>query len=658
MAEFPLCPACQAEYEDPEDRRFHAQPVACPVCGPQLRLLDAQGRLLAELDAALRTAANAIRNGQVLALQGIGGFQLLVDAMDAAAVDRLRRRKHRPDRPFALMFPALDAVRQCCQVSDTEARELMSPAAPILLLRRRLDVPSPDKESRGVAANVAPGNPYLGVMLPYTPLHHLLMQDVDLPLVCTSGNLSEEPMATDIDDALHRLGGLGLPASHGGWDGQEGLAAEPIADAFLVHNRPIVRPVDDSVVRVGPNGLQVLRRARGFAPLPIKLPFDVPPILAVGGHLKNTVGLAISGKPSASVVLSQHIGDLESPLSLNAFRRAIDDLLDFFAVTPQAVACDLHPDYASTRYAEELSARFRAPLIRVQHHHAHVAACMAEHGLTGPVLGFSWDGTGYGDDGTIWGGEALFCEGAKYRRAAHLRTFPLPGGDAAARQPRRSALGLLCEILGLQVFEDRWAKDLAAMSGGWFSPSEQRVLAGMLGGRINCPRTSSMGRLFDAMAALCGLGEETTFEGQAAMKLEFAADALGPVPPARESYRIPLQASKSGLVADWEPMVRQAVADRLKGTSAVQVSARFHNALADLALEIARGVGQARTILTGGCFQNALLTELVRGRLLEGGFEVFEHRQIPPGDGGIALGQIFVAAGNAQGPSDVSGNTR
>ena len=326
-----------------------------------MRLLDAQGRLLAEFDAALRTAANAIRNGQVLALQGIGGFQLLVDAMDAAAVDRLRRRKHRPDRPFALMFPALDAVRQCCQVSDTEARELMSPAVPILLLRRRLDVPSPDKESRGVAANVAPGNPYLGVMLPYTPLHHLLMQDVDLPLVCTSGNLSEEPMATDIDDALHRLGGLGLPASHGRWDGQEGLVAEPIADAFLVHNRPIVRPVDDSVVRVGPNGLQVLRRARGFAPLPIKLPFDVPPILAVGGHLKNTVGLAISGKPSASVVLSQHIGDLESPLSLNAFRRAIDDLLDFFAVTPQAVACDLHPDYASTRYAEELSARFRIP---------------------------------------------------------------------------------------------------------------------------------------------------------------------------------------------------------------------------------------------------------------------------------------------------------
>ena len=498
-----------------------------------------------------------------------------------------------------------------------------------------------------MAANVAPGNPYLGVMLPYTPLHHLLMQDLDLPLVCTSGNLSEEPMATDIDDALHRLGGLGQPANRGEWEGLEGRGAEAIADVLLVHNRPIVRPVDDSVARVGPDGLQFLRRARGFAPLPIKLPFAVPPILAVGGHLKNTVGLAVSGQPAGSVVLSQHIGDLESPLSLNVFRRAINDLLEFFAVKPQVVACDLHPDYASTRYAEELSARFHVPLVRVQHHHAHVAACMAEHGLRGPVLGFSWDGTGYGDDGTIWGGEALLCDGGKYRRAAHLRTFPLPGGDAAARQPRRAALGLLYEILGAEVFEEKWITDLASISGGWFSTAERRVLAGMLGGGVNCPRTSSMGRLFDAMAALCGLGADTTFEGQAAMKLEFAADSPGVV-AATETYRIPLEAAESGLVADWAPMVRQTVADRLGGAAAGGVSIRFHNALAGLALDVARHVGEKKTILTGGCFQNGLLTRLVRERLLEGGFEVYLHRQIPPGDGGIALGQVFVAAGDGK----------
>ena len=423
-----------------------------------------RGGLKAERDEALKSAAVALRSGQVVALQGLGGFQLLVDATNADAVDRLRRRKHRPDRPFALMFPSLDAVRQCCRVSEDEVRELLSPAAPILLLRRTHHAPR-DGYDGGIAANVAPGNPYLGVMLPYTPLHHLLMEAVARPLVCTSGNLSEEPMAIEIDDALHRLGGLGSSTSEG------------IADRLLVHDRPIVRPVDDSVAHIGPDGLQVLRRARGFAPLPIKLNFAAPPILAVGGHLKNTVALAISGQPSACVVLSQHIGDLESPLSLRVFRRAIDDLLEFFAVRPQAVACDLHPDYVSTRYAEELSRRFKVPLVGVQHHHAHVAACMAEHGLEGPVLGLAWDGTGYGPDGTIWGGEALLCRGADYHRAAYLRTFPLLGGDWAARQPRRAALGLLYEIWGPQAFEARQVENLAHVSGEWFSESEQRAFA-------------------------------------------------------------------------------------------------------------------------------------------------------------------------------------
>ncbi len=528
-----------------------------------------------------------------------------------------------------------------------------------------------------IAENVAPGNPYLGVMLPYTPLHHLLMEAVARPLVCTSGNLSEEPMAIEIDDALRRLGGRGPSAGRPGKPDaplqvlaalgqlrscgqetaakQDAPAMEAIADLLLVHDRPIVRPVDDSVARVGPDGLQVLRRARGFAPLPIKLGFTAPTILAVGGHLKNTVALVVPGgttSDGASVVLSQHIGDLESLLSFDVFRQAIDDLLEFFAAKPQTVACDLHPDYASTRYAEELGRRFQVPLVRVQHHHAHVAACMAEHGLERPVLGLAWDGTGYGPDGTIWGGEALFCRGADYHRVAHLRTFPLPGGDQAARQPRRVALGLLHEILGPQTFSERQVENLSYMAGESFSEAEQRTLAAMLARDVNCPRTSSMGRLFDGVAALCGLGQEMTFEGQAAMKLEFAAEE-----EVVESYTIPLHASASGLVADWEPMIRQILEERLRGEPAGRISARFHNGLAQLALELARKADCEHAVLTGGCFQNTLLTRRVRQRLLEGGHRVYMHQRVPPGDGGIALGQIFVAA-RQQGSIDVPGDSR
>jgi hydrogenase maturation protein HypF len=640
MAEFPLCPACRREYDNPADRRFHAQPVACPACGPQLSLLDPRGHELSTGDTALRVAAAALSKGQIMALQGLGGFQLLADATDVHAVAQLRIRKHRPDRPFALMFPSLDAVRTDCLVSVEEARELLSPAAPILLVRRIAFRPLVPEETSSfasdlpsaIAANVAPGNPYLGVMLPYTPLHHLLTQAVARPLVCTSGNLSEEPIAIEIDDALRRLGGVGRKAG------------PAIADLLLVHNRPIVRPVDDSVARVMAGGLQVLRRARGFAPLPLKLNLSGPTILAVGGHLKNTVGLALRGPRPIAAVLSQHIGDLNNPLSLSVFQRAIDDLLEFFAVKPHAVACDLHPDYASTRYAEELAGRWQIPLFRVQHHHAHVAACMAEHGIDEPVLGLSWDGTGYGTDGTIWGGEALLCQGASVRRVAHLRNFSLPGGDNAARQPRRSALGVLFEIMGTPAMEH---------VRPWFSAGEQQTFASMLARSVNCPRTSSMGRLFDAVAALCGFEREVTFEGQAAMNLEFAADA-----DFQESYSIPLRASGDGLIADWEPMLRQILAEHHENEPAARVSARFHNGLAQLAVELSRDVGCDNVVLTGGCFQNALLTQRVRERLLDAGFHVYMHQQVPPGDGGIALGQIYVAARQMQGSFDVPGNSR
>ncbi len=684
MAGFAMCPDCQAEYDNPADRRFHAQPIACPRCGPMLQLLDPAGRETAAGQAAFDATVQLLLAGKIVALKGLGGFQLLVDATSAEAVARLRQRKRRPDRPFAVMLPTLDDVRKHCRVSEEEARELSSHRSPIVLLRRiqyeaanvshstinirQSTIPSPLSSLPSPLPGVAPGNPYLGVMLPYTPLHHLLMMAVGRPLVCTSGNLSEDPMAIAIEDAVERLG--------------------PIADALLTHNRPIVRPVDDSIVRVTLDGPQMLRRARGYAPLPIDLvgtgpffgektchreqtsaenmdlspsPASSPAILAVGGHLKNTVALLLDEThreknsreltaPARQVVMSAHVGDLDSVLSIKVFRRAIDDLLEFFQTTPGAVVCDLHPDYASTRRAEQLAARWAVPLVRVQHHHAHVAACMAEHGLQGPVLGLSWDGTGYGPDGTVWGGEMLVCEGAEYRRAGHLRTFALPGGDRASREPRRSALGLLFEIFGEQ------ARQYAAQ---WFRPKEIDTLLSMLTRGVNSPHTSSMGRLFDAVAAICGLPPVISFEGQAAMSLEFAADqgtvpifvsakmGLPPLTPnenEQDAYPFPVE-HRDGqpLVADWEPLIHGVLADRGAGVPVSHISARFHNALAEMALEIAASAAPGLPIvLSGGCFQNALLTERVQSRLSQSGFLVYTHKRVPPGDGGIALGQVLL----------------
>jgi hydrogenase maturation protein HypF len=644
MAQFIMCPQCREEYENPADRRFHAQPIACPKCGPHLELLDCTGNFTAQGEEAITLAAAMVLEGCVLALKGLGGFQLIVDATSADAVARLRERKHRPDRPFALMMATLDETRPYCDVAKEEAEMLVSHRAPIVLLRKKENVnsfhPKPLRAPTkgwsgegtvpGIVEGVAPGNPCLGVMLPYTPLHYLLMEAVGRPIVCTSGNLSEDPMATDAEDAIARLGS--------------------IADIILTHDRPIVRPVDDSIVRLGPCGFQTLRRARGFAPLPIMLQLKegiadtvgkqrgqshfrfakigtVPTILAVGGHLKNTAALCLGN----SVVMTSHVGDLDTLLSVQVFRKSIEDLVNFFAVKPDAVACDLHPDYASTREAESLAAKWGVPIVRVQHHHAHVAAAMAEHNLDGPVLGLAWDGTGYGTDGTIWGGEALRCEGADFSRAAHLRTFPLPGGDQAMREPRRSALGLLHEFLGPEA---RRFADL------WFKADESETLMRMLARGTNCPRTSSMGRLFDAVAALCGLPKEISFEGQAAMALEFMADKNE-----QSAYPIPLHLDENRiLIADWEPMIRIILADLVRRLPVGIISARFHNALADLAVGVAESVKIKNVALTGGCFQNALLTERVYERLQTAGYSVYLHKEVPPGDGGIALGQIYVAA--------------
>jgi hydrogenase maturation protein HypF len=614
MEGFVMCSECHSEYEDPSDRRFHAQPIACPVCGPRIELLKSDGTPVADRGPALEESARAVLSGKILALKGLGGFQLIVDATDQAAVERLRQRKQRPDRPLAVMLPNRAAVLERCVVCPNEMASLESPAAPILLLRRRTDADAVDD----VMSVVAPGNPYLGTMLPYTPLHHLLMDRIAGPIVCTSGNLSEEPMAISTDDAVLRLG--------------------KIADLILTHDRRIVRPVDDSVARVGPDGLQIIRRARGYAPLAINVGCDLPAVLAVGGHLKNTIGLSLGSQ----VVISPHIGDLDNTLAVEVHRRSVDDTIAFFGVTPDVVACDLHPDYASTRHAEELASQWDVPLVRIQHHHAHVASCVAEHRIVGPVLGLSWDGTGYGVDRTVWGGEVLMCEEAEFHRVAHLRTFSLPGGDQAVREPRRSALGVLFEIMG----------DAAAeIAAQWIRHDDLRTLIDALDRPKLFPRTSSMGRLFDAVAAMCSLSERVSFEGQAAMALEFAAD-----PAVRDAYPLPLS-EDDPTQADWEPLIRGVIDDRSDGVAIARIAAKFHNALAEMALAAAVRADCQQIVLTGGCFQNSLLTDRVRERLLEKGFRVYTHREVPPGDGGIALGQVLIAAKLIKGSLHVSGNS-
>jgi hydrogenase maturation protein HypF len=441
-------------------------------------------------------------------------------------------------------------------------------------------------------------------MLPYTPLHHLLLAEVGFPLVATSGNLSEEPICTDEREALHRLSG--------------------VADVFLVHNRPIARHVDDSVVCVAAGRELVLRRARGYAPLPVRLCEEVPPLLAVGGHLKDAVAVAVG----RDVFVSQHIGDLETPQAFEAFRKVGDDLARMYDVRPAAVACDLHPDYLSTQFAR----RSGLPVVTVQHHHAHVLSCLAENGLQGPVLGVSWDGTGYGPDRTVWGGEFLRVTGAGYERAAHLRTFPLPGGDRAAREPRRSALGLLYDLLGEEVFG---RLDLPPVRA--FALKELAVIRTMLTKGVSSPRTSSAGRLFDAVAAVTGVRQVARFEGQAAMELEFALDGVA----TDQAYEV---GEVRSTVVDWSALVLALLKDVGHGTPVSLISARFHNALVAIIVAVAHLVSETRVVLTGGCFQNRYLLEGAVHRLRAEGFEPYWHRQLPPNDGGIAVGQVLAAA--------------
>jgi hydrogenase maturation protein HypF len=635
MKRFPMCADCRAEYDDPSHRRFHAQPNACPVCGPHLELWDAQGRPLQTHDAALLAAANATRAGQIVAVKSLGGFHLIVDARNESAVRRLRDRKHREEKPFALLFPSLDTVKAVCEVSPLEERLLRSPEAPIVLLRRRRDRTQPSGPTRTdapappIAESVAPNNPNLGVMLPSNPLQHLLMAELGFPVVATSGNLSDEPICTDEREALERLGG--------------------IADVFLVHDRPIARHVDDSIVRVVLDRELVLRRARGYAPLPVALSGNdpgAPTVLAVGAHLKNTVALALKDQ----VFLSQHIGDLESEPAHRAFRRVIADLQKLYAARPEIVAADLHPDYLSTQFAREMTASGGAAaprLVGVQHHLAHVLACLAENEAALPVLGVAWDGTGYGTDAAIWGGEFFWVTNERAERVAHWRPFPLPGGDAAAREPRRAALGVLFERFGSAAFDRADLPTLAA-----FAPAELAALRSMLERRVQCPRCCSVGRLFDAVASLTGLRQRMRFEGQAAMELEFACDgvetdaaypvaigaaATAPTDPPANAIR------ELALVLDWAPMIEAVLADVARGVSVAEMSAKFHNALAGAVAAVARRAGATRVALSGGCFQNRYLTERTVAALRAAGVQVYWHQRVPPNDGGIALGQIVAA---------------
>jgi len=633
MKRFVMCDECEGEYHDPLDRRFHAQPNACPKCGPHLEFWSKDGEAIAMRDDAMRVAANAVRAGQIVALKGLGGFQLIVDARNEAAVVRLRERKHREEKPFALMYPSLAAVRYDCDVSELEERLLLSPESPIVLVGRARRARRTDDLPRlgdfyQLAESIAPRNPNVGVMLPYSPLHHLLMQELNFPIVATSGNLSDEPICTDEHEALDRLRG--------------------IADIFLVHNRPVVRHVDDSVVRVMCGREMMLRRARGYAPLPIQLKIrnrKSKNILAVGAHLKNTVAFKIAD----NIFVGQHIGDLETKEAYAAFRRTCADLPRLYDANIDVVACDMHPDYLSTKHSDDIAGRAGSPLpagngahgvtrptkVEVQHHWAHVAACMAENQIEAPVLGVVWDGTGYGLDGTIWGGEFLLAKSdGEFERVAHFRQFRLPGGDRAIKEPRRSALGLLYEMFG----KHSW--DLLQQTVD-LSEKEKSLLAQMLEKQINAPLTSSAGRLFDAVASLIGLRQRTSFEGQAAMELEFARRLN-----VRDAYPFRIEQARP-MIVDWGPMIRELLADVSRKESNGVISAKFHNALAEMIVVVAKNIGEQNVVLTGGCFQNCYLTERTVARLCEEKFRPYWHNQIPPNDGGIALGQAVAASWRA-----------
>ena len=620
MARFRMCELCHAEYQDPSDRRFHAQPNACPACGPSLVLVESrQHNCEAHLPAAedfratqqsspatLQRVRDLLHAGRLVAVKGLGGFLLACDAQNDGAVRRLRHRKRRSDKPFAIMARDLAEVEKFCIVTDTDRAALQSPRRPIVILQRRPE--------SNLSRSIAPGNNSIGVMLPYTPLHYLLFSNSPsdpsqfAALVMTSGNLSEEPIVISNEDAWQQL--------------------EPVADWFLFHNRDIYMRADDSVVRTFAGRERVMRRSRGYVPQAIDLGAPMQDLLACGAELKHTFCLT----KDHYAILSQHIGDLENFETLCFFQETLANLKKLFRAEPKAVAYDLHPNYRSTQYALSLPLERK---IGVQHHHAHIASCMAENHLQGKVIGVAFDGTGYGTDGKIWGGEFLVSDLETFNRRAHLRYLPLPGGDAAVRQPWRMALSYLRDTFGNQALSEQ-------MHFLQSVPEKQiTVVDAMIARRIQSIETSSSGRLFDAVAALVGLGSEVTFEGQAAIALESAAH-----PGVEDRYPFALEESEP-MQLDMRPMIEEIVRDLTHTTPIGVISARFHNTMAAVILEVCRRIRKqenlARVCLSGGVFQNMYLLKHTARDLDKDGFQVFLHALVPPNDGGISLGQAAIA---------------
>jgi len=611
MSEFAMCRSCSAEYRDPASRRFHAQPIACPACGPAVWLVDTAGRQI-DCDDPIRKAAELIRSGRILAIKGLGGFHLACRADSRQAVASLRQRKRRDAKPFALMAGDMDQVRSLCQVSPQAEELLTGPVRPIVIMPARPDA--------GVAPAVAEGYDTLGVMLPYTPLHHLLFAEGLPPLVMTSGNYSDEPLVKDNDAALAHLGA--------------------IADTVLLHNRRIESRIDDSVVQVAPGGgVQVLRRARGYAPQPLPLAVGGkggPAVLAVGAEMKSTVCLAANGR----AVVSEHIGDLKDGRAYRHFIDTINRLEGLFDVRPGLLAADWHPQYLSTEYAlkrhrGELAGRQPLPITRVQHHHAHIAACLAEHGREGPVVALACDGTGYGDDGAAWGCEVLLADLAGFRRLGHLRYMPLVGGDAASVETYRPAVAAMYDTFGKDVL--KMIADLPALAG----PDQAAMAVEILSAGIELPQTSSLGRWFDAVACLCGVAAENRCEGEAPMKLQAAV-----APGVLDAYAFRITADEPFLI-DLRPMVAGMAFDLIGGADAGEVAAKFHNTvvrfLASAARRACEQTGLRTVALSGGCFANCIVADGLAAELRSDGLEMLCHRDVPCNDGAISLGQAAVA---------------
>ncbi len=602
MHKFKMCPQCQKEYADPLDRRFHAQPNACPKCGPSLELLDGEGKPVRCRDV-IKKASQLLQEGKILAIKGLGGFHLAGDATSEKAIDTLRNRKRRQGKPLAVMISTIEEIGKHCFVSAEEKELLQSPQCPIVLLRW--------KRSSNISPAVAPKLKYLGVMLPYTPLHHLLLAETGLPLVMTSGNISEEPIAKDNDEALRRLGG--------------------IADYFLVHNRDIYARYDDSVYIVE-GAPQAIRRARSYAPYPVFLPFKSRQILACGAELKNTFCLT----KDEHAFLSQHIGDMENEETSEHFANTIELYKKLFRIEPEIIAYDMHPDYLATKYALETGASAGLKIVPVQHHHAHIVSCLVDNQVEEEVIGVALDGTGYGTDGKIWGGEFLLADWRSFKRLGHLEYVPLPGGEAAIRKPYRMALGYLYSLLGEEFSLEGLPLKI--------SPTELEVIRRQLGRGINSPLTSSAGRLFDAVSALAGVRGEIDYEAQAAIELEMLApDEV----EKSESYPFAIVEENGVRVVRLGELLSAVVRDVRNQIPASVISLRFHHTVAAIIAEmcqlIARDSGIKQVALSGGVFQNRLLLRLTTSALQNEGFDVLTHHLVPCNDGGISLGQAVVA---------------